>query len=142
MIRILEDAWARILDHVEKGFPHECCGVMGGIAGSEEVSQIFRAENLNTERSRDRYVMNPKDILRAEKKFSGEGQDVLGYYHSHPDHESYFSETDRAHAWPGYCYVVVSVKAGKAGDVTAWKLNEQTQQMEQEKIQIVKGSRQ
>ncbi len=139
MIRILQTVMDEINDIVQNGYPNECCGIFGGDPAQNKVQQIVPAENLNKERSRDRYLMNPKDIVRAQKKFSGEGQDVLGYYHSHPDHPAKPSETDRVNAWSGYSYVIVSVMNGKVADARSWVLNEKTQQFEEEKIEVIKG---
>ena len=104
-----------------------------------EVLQIACAENLNTERSRDRYLMNPVDIIQAEKKFAEKGLENLGYYHSHPDHPAAPSETDRVNAWAGYSYVILSVMKGKVAKATSWVLNEKTEQFEEEKLHIRTG---
>lgn len=137
MISIPKALMDEITELVQKGYPHECCGIFGGDPAQNAVAQIAVAENLNQERSRDRYLMNPKDIVRAQKEFSARGQDVLGYYHSHPDHPARPSETDRANAWAGYSYVIVSVMNGKVADTRSWVLDEKTGQFEEEKIQIM-----
>ncbi len=146
MIQIPQGVWNDIVAHVESGYPNECCGIFGGnVSGSEPLMLVAgssRALNLNKERSRDRYLMNPKDIVSAQKHYAVAGQDIVGYYHSHPDHPAAPSETDRVNAWSGYSYVIISVQKGKVAKYTSWVLNEKTQQFEEEKIVIASEAKQ
>ena len=143
MIRVPKPVWDKIVKHVEEGYPNECCGILGGKTSNSESGYLVvgstPAVNLNKERSRDRYLMDPKDIVRAQKGYSHQGQDILGYYHSHPDHPARPSETDRANAWPGYSYVILSVAKGKVVDYTSWVLNESDQQFKKGDLQIPTG---
>src|SRR5215470_5569973 len=117
MIKIPSSTLRQIYDHTEASYPHECCGLMIGTTDSAKnhtVHTFRRCKNLNQERSRDRYDMDPLDMLRAEREFEGGPWDIIGIYHSHPDHPSRASQTDTdraveimATAWS---YVIVSVQ--------------------------------
>lgn len=116
--------------HATEAYPHECCGLLLGPAGGPpwRVTQMHRAKNLDLERARDRYLMDPADRLAAEEAARAAGLAIVGFYHSHPDHDAYFSPTDLARSeevqwgepWvpPSYAYLVVSVREGS---VAAWK---------------------
>ena len=72
----------------------------------------------------NRYLIPPEEILQGELEAEERGLDVIGYFHSHPDHPARPSEFDRDHAWPWYSYLIISVIDGKAGDSRAWQLRE------------------
>lgn len=141
MIKISEELWNRIVAYVEEDYKYEHCGIMGGNPTTREVTEVTYAGNVVTENKERRYVMNPVDIIHAEKKFAAQGLENLGYYHSHPDHPAAPSETDRVNAWPGYSYVIVSVMKGKVAKATSWVLNEKTEQFEEEELQILTGAK-
>lgn len=139
MLKISEALMRQIYDHTEASYPYECCGLMIGTAGNPGVVHAFRTcRNLNTERARDRYEMDPEDQLRAQHEFAGGPWDIIGIYHSHPDHPSRPSETDTDRAWPGYSYVIISVRNGKVASANSWVLNESEHQFEEEPI-VIKG---
>ena len=140
MIEIPQDLWKRIVAYVETDYKYEHCGIMGGNPKTRVVSQVTYAGNVVQENKERRYVMNPVDIIQAEKKFAEKGLENLGYYHSHPDHPAAPSETDRVNAWPGYSYVILSVMKGKVAKATSWVLNEKTEQFEEEKLEVIARS--
>ena len=105
-----------------------------GAAGREGV-EAFRTGNLNTERAHDRFELDPRDYMRADKQARAAGLDIIGIYHSHPDHPAQPSETDRAAAWEGYSYVIVAVNGGKAGDFHSFEL--QGEQFKQEEVRCL-----
>lgn len=125
MLSLAPAALQTITAHAERDYPREACGVLlGRLDGEARVATSARpAANLNTERAHDRYDMDPKDRLAAEAEGRARGEAVVGFYHSHPDHDAYFSATDLARSeeaqwgepWvpPAYAYLVVSVRGGR-----------------------------
>ncbi len=111
--------------HGEAAYPEECCGfLLGKMAEDGNVIYVARqATNRNEDRREDRYVITPDEYRSAEKAAAEAGWDVVGIYHSHPDHPAQPSETDLETAtFPGYTYLIVSVQDGQAADMTAWSL--------------------
>lgn len=108
----------------EAAYPHEGCGVLVGRArvGAAVVTEVREGRNLVTDRRHDRYELDPRDIIAAERRARERGEEVLGYYHTHPDHPARPSQFDTDHAWPGYHYVVISVQRGRLVRATAWTL--------------------
>ena len=136
MLKIRASVLREIYDHTEASYPHECCGVMvGTLAGDNRTVHTFRkCKNLNTERARDRYEMDPLDMLRAEREFENSEWDIIGIYHSHPDHPSRPSQTDTDKAFPHYSYVIVSVQKGKVASANSWVLNEAERKFREEQM--------
>jgi proteasome lid subunit RPN8/RPN11 len=124
MLRIGKDHLAEISAHITEGYPHESCGLLIGSAAADrrEVVEIFRADNLNRERARDRYELNPADFRRADQAARRNGSDIIGIYHSHPDHPCRPSEFDRERAWDGYSYLILSVTAAGRDQFKSWIL--------------------
>ncbi len=126
-MRTPKDVLDHIRRHGEDTYPEECCGFLIGRLreGRNEVVSARRAINRNDDRREDRYVIAPEDYRRADRAARREGLDIVGMYHSHPDHPARPSKTDLEQAtFPGYTYVIVSVQDGKAADETAWSLAE------------------
>jgi proteasome lid subunit RPN8/RPN11 len=118
---IAPGAWAAVEAHVAKAYPDEACGVLLGLAdGPFEVLEAHACANVNLERSRDRYLLDPAEQLRIEKDARLRSLDVVGYYHSHPDHPAQASLTDLEHSWEQVIYLIVSVREGRAVDRRAW----------------------
>jgi proteasome lid subunit RPN8/RPN11 len=123
--------------HGEEAYPEECCGAMLGRDrddGVREIVEILRIGNTKDENRTRRYLIDPKDLLAAEKTARGKKLDVLGIYHSHPDHPSRPSEFDREHAMPFWSYVIVAVAKGKAELLTSWQLSEDRQVFSEEPV--------
>lgn len=108
-----------------QGYPHETCGLLLGVRRGEEhvVSRVRRARNLNVERPEDRYELDPQDFLSADREARAAGLDIVGIWHSHPDHPARPSATDRDGAWPGWSYLIVSVGREGVGEIRSWRLN-------------------
>jgi len=138
MIKIPSAVMREIYDHMESAYPHECCGLMIGtsVGNVRSVEQSRRCVNLNTERAHDRYLMDPKCMLRAQMEFAGGPLDIVGIYHSHPDHPSRASQTDTDAAQPGWSYVIVSVQKGKVATGQSWDLNEAEKKFYEEPLVI------
>jgi proteasome lid subunit RPN8/RPN11 len=120
----------------ELAYPAECCGVMGGRVNElKEVLQLAPVVNRRTD-DPHRYLISPDDLLRITRELRRSDLEVLGYYHSHPDHPAEPSAFDSEHAWPWYSYVIVRVDRGRAGEITSWVLEEDCAAMHQESLQV------
>src|SRR5271157_537184 len=141
-LRLNNSQLESIRRHGARDYPSECCGMLLGKADGDakQVTEVVPLTNLRHDPSRaqellplddpgretekNRFLIDPLDQLRVEKEAQARGLDVLGYYHSHPDHPARPSNYDREHAWPWYSYVIVAVERGNATDVTCWVLAE------------------
>lgn len=121
--------------HAETTYPNECCGFFYGLAGDLRQVRVVRpVENAKEGDQRDRFQIDPKDYQKAEKYAIEHDLDLLGVYHSHPDHPAEPSEHDRKVALPWFSYIIVSVQDGAAADTRSWQLNEK-RQFEEETIE-------
>jgi proteasome lid subunit RPN8/RPN11 len=120
--------------HGEATFPEECCGFLIGRAREETtvVERLLPVENERQDSRHNRYVIEPETVLKAHKEARAAGADVVGYYHSHPDHPSRPSDFDREHAWPGLSYLIVSVMKGRVADARSWRLADDRERFEEE----------
>lgn len=120
-----DEARAELEQRVRRGYPHETCGLLLGTQteGRGQVVHVTQARNLNTERARDRYELDPNDFLAADAQARGSGLALIGVWHSHPDHPAIPSETDRAAAWPGWSYIILSVTKDGVADLRSWRLD-------------------
>jgi proteasome lid subunit RPN8/RPN11 len=105
--------------------PHECCGILVGTTAQHaqnlRIMQIVESTNLaETDRRRDRYVLDPLTLVKTDHRARSEGLEIVGFYHSHPNHPAIPSHTDAELAWTGYVYVIVSVTRDAAGEMRAW----------------------
>jgi proteasome lid subunit RPN8/RPN11 len=119
-MKIARAAMDAVREHGAEGYPNEICGVLVGPRGGRTATQAKRARNLIVERSRDRYEIDPIDHLRIQREADAAGHDIVGYYHSHPDHPAQASRFDTERAWSGYVYVIVSVEDGEPVDANAF----------------------
>ena len=111
-----------ILRHGEDTYPHECCGALVGRDG--RTTATVALPNTTEEGPRRRLLVRPSDYRLAEQRAGELGGELLGFYHSHPDHPARPSQYDLDHAWPTFAYVIVAVAAGAAADMTVWYLEE------------------
>ena len=140
MLKISHSLIRQIYDHTEASYPYECCGVMIGTMSETKVVYAFRTcKNLNKERAHDRYEMDPLDMLRAGREFEDSLWDIIGIYHSHPDHPSRPSQTDTDRAWPDYSYVIISVQIGIVRSAQSWVLDEKEHKFFEEPLVVVEG---
>ena len=120
-LRLRAQALQAIRAAAEAGYPHEVCGILLGRGGeSPEAAEAHPCDNVVAERSHDRYELDPKAQLRIEKGARERGLDVVGYYHSHPDHPALASETDNALSWERTVYLIQSVRQGRCDELRAW----------------------
>jgi proteasome lid subunit RPN8/RPN11 len=108
--------------HGEGTYPHECCGALVGRGGA--VTDIVALPNTTEEGPRRRFLVRPSDYRLAEQRATELGGELLGFYHSHPDHPAKPSQYDLDHAWPTFAYVIVSVASGKSELMTVWFLKD------------------
>ena len=108
--------------HGEETYPHECCGALVGRDGRVEAAVAL--PNTTEEGPRRRFLVRPSDYRLAEQRARELGGELLGFYHSHPDHPARPSQYDLDHAWPTFAYVIVAVASGTAGDITVWWLKD------------------
>lgn len=139
----------KIRQHGEQTYPHECCGALlgrdwgsrGGESGASngdatwrEVVALFPLVNRREDSPGNRFSVTAQDVREAEESARGQGLGLIGWYHSHPDHPARPSEYDREHAWPWYSYIIVSVQAGGAAELTSWRLRDDRSGFVAEKI--------
>jgi proteasome lid subunit RPN8/RPN11 len=137
MIRIEPEAWAAMVAHARQAYPNECCGAMIGSNGDGEkrVRVAMPLENAFEGAQATRYELRPQDLLAAEKAARAKHMDVIGIYHSHPDCDAYFSETDLKNSCPWYSFVVLSIRKGEFDHANSWLPNvEQTAAAKEELI--------
>jgi proteasome lid subunit RPN8/RPN11 len=123
-VKIQRSALEAIQAHGAEGYPNEICGIMLGPRGDHSVTEVRRARNIIVERSRDRYEIDPRDHIRIQREADETGMDIVGYYHSHPDHPARASVFDTERAWAGYVYLIVSIERGKPVDANAFVAGE------------------
>lgn len=131
-VTIRQQERARVRIHAEAGYPDEVCGFLLGSMDvpSREftVRETRAAVNRRGSRASRRYRIDPEEYRTAEREAERRGLELIGTYHSHPDAPARPSEYDREHAWPNSAYVIVSVQAGRAGELRAWLLAEDRSQ--------------
>ena len=120
--------------HGRDAFPHECCGALLGRDGV--VGEAFALPNTTEEGPRRRFLVRPDDYRAAEKRARDTGLELLGFYHSHPDHPARPSQYDLDHAWPSFSYVIVSVMSGKDDALTSWQLKPDRSAFDEEEVEI------
>lgn len=117
MLKLNEQIYDAIRRHGEETYPYECCGVLLGRFGdgSNEVEEAVRAGNIRTDSAHNRYQIAPQELVKIQRQGRERGLDIVGFYHSHPDHPAQWSKTDLAEAhWIGCSYVITAVAKGVA----------------------------
>ncbi len=135
-MKIERSAMELIQAHGAEGYPDEICGIMLGPHPDHTVTDVRRARNIIVERSRDRYEIDPLDHIRIQREADAAGLDIIGYYHSHPDHPAQASRFDTERAWAGYVYVIVSIEKGKPVDANAFVADEDGGPFRSEPLEI------
>ncbi len=132
-----------IRGHGAKTYPHECCGALLGRAdgdGRKLVEELHALANRREDSLRSRFLVTAEDYRAAEKAARAKGLEIVGWYHSHPDHPARPSEFDREHAWPWYSYVIVAVADRQPGEITSWTLHEDRSQFDPETLVVAEAS--
>ena len=153
-LKITHQQVEAIRRHGVRDYPSECCGILLGRADGDrkEVTEVVPLQNLRrdperaqallpleapgSESERNRFLIDPKDQIRVEKDARARGLDVLGYYHSHPDHPARPSNYDRDHAWPWYSYVIISIERGEPKELNSWVLGDDRAKFEAERVEL------
>lgn len=146
MLKLPEAVFASIRMHGEETFPDECCGILlGWTEGGEDgpvnvVAEAVRAGNTRTDSAHNRYNIAPGDLVRTQRRGRERGLDIVGFYHSHPDHPAQWSPTDLAEAhWIGCSYVITAVEGGRAHATNSFLLagsGEEDKVFEHEAIEL------
>lgn len=142
LIKLQSHHLETIRTHAESTYPNECCGLLiGQLIPDKTVVEVLPTENAWnadsaeafqaveesvswSDSKRDRYVIAPEVMFKAQKEAREHQLEIIGIYHSHPDHSAVPSEVDRVWAWPVYSYIIVSVQQGKACELNSWSLDD------------------
>jgi len=127
-----DDVRAHIQNHGRETYPNECCGAL--IGTGNVVAECFSLPNMTEEGPRRRFLVRPDDYRAAEKRATELGHELLGFYHSHPDHPARPSQYDLDHAWPVFAYVIIAVAKGEPRAITSWRLREDRSKFDEEQI--------
>jgi proteasome lid subunit RPN8/RPN11 len=125
MLKLSETIYNALRTHGEETYPHECCGVLLGRSDEDvnEVEDAVRAGNTRTDSAHNRYHIAPQELVRIQRQGRERGLDIVGFYHSHPDHPAQWSKTDFAEAhWLGCSYVITAVTNGIAQQTNSFLL--------------------
>ena len=130
MVSISKELLQEMIVHSEETFPNESCGFFFGNnseGGNKTVTDILQVVNAKEGDQRRRFYISPKDYMKAERYAEDRGIELLGVYHSHPNHPAIPSEHDRVAAQPIFSYFILSVQNGKFDHIRSWVLNDQSQ---------------
>jgi proteasome lid subunit RPN8/RPN11 len=140
-LKITPELADRIRSHGAETYPHECCGALLGRDTEAADRRVYREihalhplVNRRDDSPRNRFSITSEDVLDAEKAARERGLEVVGWYHSHPDHPARPSHYDRDHAWPWYSYIIVSVANKIPAEMTSWRLADDRREFECEEI--------
>ncbi len=138
MLVLTEDLADRIRKHGVEMYPNECCGALLGTDREDgrEVRELFPLVNRRNDSPRSRFSITPDDFRAAEAAARERRLELVGWYHSHPDHPALPSEYDREHAWPWYSYVIVSVAEREPKQITSWRLADDRTRFAPEEISV------
>ncbi|MDQ3209159.1 MAG: M67 family metallopeptidase [Gemmatimonadota bacterium] len=137
MLRLSAGLVEEIRRSGERAYPAECCGVLAGHPGGvKEVVKLIAVTNRRTD-DPHRYLIAPDDLRGIEAELRSQGLEVLGCYHSHPDHPAEPSAFDTEQAWPWYSYIIVRVDRAGAGELTSWVLNDDRSAMSAESVDVL-----
>lgn len=147
MLKIRKPDFDSLRRHGEETYPHECCGVLLGRMDGDErvVTSVVRCGNTRTDSPQNRYHIDPKELVRIQRQGRERDEDIVGFYHSHPDHPARWSPTDLAEAhWIGCSYIITSVARGKADQTNSFELSgteENDKKFAEENIEVAEVSR-
>jgi proteasome lid subunit RPN8/RPN11 len=136
-VQVSEHVLDTIRRHAAAAYPYECCGALIGAPVDHELVEIVDArelDNVTEEGPRRRFRVSTVDYRQAEARARELGAELVGFYHSHPDHPARPSQYDLDHAWPNFSYVIVAVAAGTPGDLRSWRLRPDRSQFDEETI--------
>ena len=140
MIHLSNKLFQQMIDHAKETYPFECCGLLVGKyknGKEKEILAVYGVENRNKDRANDRYELDPGDFHRIDKEASSKGMDILGVYHSHPDHPDRPSDVDREIASATYSYIIISVNNGEDISAKSWQYEEINEPFKEEEMRII-----
>ena len=132
-IEIQTDEYKKIVSHACEGYPHEVVGILAGNRSNNTVTEVKTLFNERGD-TNNRYKVGALTLMRAEQQLESKGLEIVGYYHSHPDHPSKYSEYDKEHALPNMSYLIVSISKGSENTKQSWRLTEDRSLMMEEEI--------
>lgn len=136
-MKIRRDAYESIRAHGAEGFPYEICGLLVGRPEEQLITEVRPVKNLETQNPEVRYLIDDREDMRIRKELYKTDLDVLGYYHSHPNHPARPSIFDTERSWESYVYVIVSVQDGKPADMNAFVAQKDRGPMIPETLEVV-----
>ncbi|MGH9160846.1 MAG: M67 family metallopeptidase [Vicinamibacteraceae bacterium] len=125
-------ALARIREHGQMTYPLECCGAVVG--DGDALEEAWPLPNTSGESQERRFLVSPAEYRALERRVAEAGRQLLGFYHSHPDHPAQPSVHDLAAAWPGFVYLILSVRKGAPAELTGWRLREDRSQFDEVEV--------
>lgn len=128
---------SQIAHHCQNAYPYEGCGILLGLAeedGKTVVDVLLTGNARDKPDQRNRYLIPPESLLEGELQAEERGLEVIGYFHSHPDHPARPSAFDREQGWPWYSYLIMSVRGGKAVASRSWQLREDRSGFDEETV--------
>jgi proteasome lid subunit RPN8/RPN11 len=136
-VYISEEVEKFIQTHGAEYFPYECCGFLfGRDSDKREIFLAKRVDNSKEGDQRRRFEISPKDYMAAERFAALNDLELLGIYHSHPNHPAIASVHDLEKAMPFFSYLIISVNDGIPGDLKSWKLENDERRFLEEKVEI------
>jgi len=136
-VKISKELLERIRAHGKRAYAEECCGVLlGKVSGSDKaVEDILEIENERQDERQRRFLITPEAYVNADKEARRRGLEILGFYHSHPDHPARPSQYDLEHAWAWFSYLITRVEKGEPKETTSWVLRENRSTFDEEEIE-------
>jgi proteasome lid subunit RPN8/RPN11 len=139
MIQLSQQHSDQIRAYGEQEYPNECCGLLIGRFAKSGIKTVVEVQAISnareTDAKRNRFLIHPEELMRGERYAAKKGLDVIGFYHSHPDHPAVPSQYDLEHAWPVYSYLVLAVRTGRSQDLRSWELQADRTVFNEEDIQ-------
>ncbi len=127
-----------IMNHARSTYPDECCGFLLGVdSGGRRIQRVYAVQNVNQDSRKNRFNINPLDLIRADEEARRSNLDLIGIYHSHPNAPVQPSLVDLENAWPSYTYLVVSLQNGEPRDVAAWLLSEDRSRFHSDDLRVI-----
>jgi len=136
-VRITRQAMEEVHQHASDGYPNEVCGALIAARRSDLVTMTRRMTNVVVERARDRYQLDFREQMRLQRECDDAGLDIVGYYHSHPDHPAWASKTDAEMSWANTTYLIVSCAKGVVVDANAFEAEADHGAMHQVPLEVV-----
>ena len=140
MISISEQLLSEIREHGVRDYPYECCGLLLGrfAKDGKSVSETYPISNAREESAkRNRFLIEPAELMRGERYAREKDLEVVGFYHSHPDSPAVPSQYDLEHAWPTYSYIIVSTSEDRSGDLFSWEQEADRSRFNREELRVV-----